>query len=443
MEKSVGVQVPLYPLTLKDNTLQVTITPLSEVLQEAEIEVSEEELQPHFDRAYRNFLPKAELKGFRKGKVPLPMVKQLYGEAIERDALDEIATDFYRKAMDEKNIHPFGRPTMVNMNFRRGELFRFKIKYEVRPDIKLQTYRGVKVEKPIHIVTDAELEKEIASIRRANGILSEAFSVTDENFIVTADVQDLDEAGTLIIGKKTTGARFSLYDESLVPEIRAALAAAEVGQTYRAKFSSSHGDHTHPIHIALTVTKIEHSALPDFDDAFAAKVTKGKVDSAEELRKQIRADLERYWRDQSAARLDDNIARAIVHAHDFPVPASLTESILDSYVDDIRAQSPDKKLPRDFDERKFREESQPGALWQAKWMLLKDRIAEEETIEVTDADIDAAATRGAATVGIDKDRLVRYYRTNGQATERILSEKIMSFLREHAKTTEKLADAQQ
>ena len=81
MEKSVGVQVPLYPRSFithrKVTTLQVTITPLSGVQQEAEIEVTHEELQPHFEKAYEKYRPKLEIKGFRKGRVPLPMIRKL------------------------------------------------------------------------------------------------------------------------------------------------------------------------------------------------------------------------------------------------------------------------------------------------------------------------------------------------------------------------------
>ena len=162
MEKSVGVQVPLYPRSFttdrKVTTLQVTITPVTDVQQEAEIEVTSEELQPHFEKAYEKYRPKLELKGFRKGKVPLPMIKRLYGEAIERDSLDSIADDLYQKAMQEKDIHPVGKASLVDMDFKRGESFRFKIKYEVRPSIKLEKYKGSRSKKKSTSVTEAEVE---------------------------------------------------------------------------------------------------------------------------------------------------------------------------------------------------------------------------------------------------------------------------------------------
>jgi len=420
--------------------VQVSITSVSDVQQEADIQLTQDEIQPMFERAYEKYRPKVEIKGFRKGKVPMPMIKQLYGEAIEQDALDDIASDFYRKAMEEKDIHPLGQPTMVDMDFKRGEHFHFKIKYEVRPGIRLGTYRGLKVEKPIHIVTEAEVESEIQKIRRANSSSAEAEAVTDTGYVVTADVQELDETGTPLIGKKTPGARFDLSDETLAREIGDALTGAVTGQTYRTKFESRHGDHSHTVHIALTVTKIDKVILPPFDGELVTKITGGKVTSVDEFRKNLRNDIERYWEEESTARLNDNIAKSLVEAHPFSVPESVVAGLLDSYVDDVRNRSRDRKLPKGFDEQKFRDENRSSATWQAQWLLLSGRIAEEEKISVSDAEIEAMAEREAGKIGIGKERLLEYYRKSSSATNRILSDKLMAFLRSHAKITEKIIE---
>jgi len=418
--------------------VQVTITSVSDVQQEADIQVSQDELQPMFEQAYAKYRPKVELKGFRKGKVPMPMIKQLYGEAIERDALDDIASDFYRKAMEEKGVRPVGQPTMVDMDFKRGDHFHFKIKYEVKPPIALGSYRGIAVEKPIHIVTDAEVEAEIAKIRRANSTMAEAERVTDTGYVVTADVQELDESGAPLIGKKTPGARFDLSDETLAPEISQALAAAAPGETRNAKFESQHGDHTHPVNIALAVTKVEQVTLPALDEALVKKVTGGKVDAVDQFRKNLRADIERFWEDESNARVNDNIARALVDAHPFTVPDAIVNGLLDSYVDDVRNRSRDRKLPKGFDEQKFREENRASAVWQARWILLKEKIAEQEKIAVSAAEIEELAEREAGKIGIAKDRLLQYYQKSGGVEDRLLSDKVMAFLRSHSRITDKI-----
>lgn len=416
--------------------MEVTINPLSEVLYEAEILVTNLELQPHFDRAYAEYRPKAELKGFRKGKVPLDMIKRIYGEAIEYKALDAVASEFYHQSMAERGIHPLGQPAMTDMDFQRGVHLRFKIKYEVKPEITLKNYKGVKVERPVHTVTDAEVDAEIMHLRRVNSTHVEASSVTDNEHIVTADVQELDEAGTPLIGKKSNNAKFYLADESLAEEIKDALRAAEVGGTYRTMVESSHDDHKHTTYLTMTVTKIEKVQLPEFDEALVKKLTGDKVTSTEEFLKGIRGDLQRYWDDQAERRAADAIVGEIVREHEFPVPDMLTNSILDAMMDDIRSKSRDRTLPRDFDEKTFREENRAYAIHQAKWILLKEKIAEAEHISVSDAEIEERAEADASRTGIAKDRLLEYYKSAGTINERILSDKILLFLKNHAKITD-------
>lgn len=312
--------------------MQVTINTISDVEQEADIEVSSEELQPHFEQAYVEFRPKIELKGFRKGRVPMNIVKQVYGQAIEYDALEGIASKLYHQAMQERNIEPMGRPSITDMDFKRGERFTFKIKYEVKPKIELKRYKGLELTRYVHPVTDQEVDEEIQRLRCINSTSEPAGKATDENHAVTADVQELDESGSPLIGRKTPDVRFHLIDPEVAPEIKEALKNAETGGTYRATIETQHGDHAHKSNLLLTVKNVEKVTLPEFNDELAKKVTGGKVATADELRANIRRDLEHYWNDLSNRRLDDDMAGEVVREHEFPVPPSLVEGYLDMMI---------------------------------------------------------------------------------------------------------------
>ncbi len=417
-------------------TVEVTIHPISSVQQEAEIQVSTTELQPLFDKAYEKYRKKVEIKGFRKGKAPLEMIKRMYGPVIEHESLDDAADQFYKQAMQERNIRPIGQPKLVDMNLKDDRSFWFKIAYETRPEVTLKKYKGIAAEKPVHTIADEEVNAEIEYLRRANSTSTEVPAVTDEHHVVIADVQELDDAGTPLIGRKNQGARFVLFDTGVPQEIRSALAQAEIGGTYKATFTTQHEDHSHAMAVAITPTKIEKVVLPAFDADFVKKITKDKVSTAEEFLSNLRTDLARYWDEQSERKVRDAVADEIVRSHEFDVPDSLVESFLDAFLEDIKNRSRDRQLPKGFDTNKFREESKATAVWQSKWMLLKEAIAEKENITVTDEDMDKLAAAEAARTGIDKDRLLQYYKSSGSASERLLSEKIMSFLREKAEVKE-------
>lgn len=421
--------------------MEVTINTISDVQREAEIFLTAEELQPHFERAYKKVAPQIEVRGFRKGKVPLEMIKKLYGEAIEQDALDDIANDSFRSAMEEKHIEPLGQPAMVNMDFQRGQHFRFTIQYEVKPTFELKPYKGLAVEKPVHHVTDEEVQSEIERLRRAHATLLGVTLVRDnDNHIITADVQELADDGMPLIGKKTPDARFELADEALVQEIRDVLAQAEVGGQYRVRFSAQHGDHTHQHQIELKVKRIEKVELPEFNDEFVRNITGDSTATTATFLETLRKDLETYWARQSERMLEQAIINELVRMHEFTVPESLVNFYLDSFVEDIKSRSRDGRLPSGFDEKRFREENRPYAVFQAKWALIRERLIEAEGITATEEDVERLAASEAASLGLDKERLLRYYRTSNAATERVLSAKLMAFLKDHARVTEKVVD---
>ena len=417
--------------------MDVSIQNLSEVQHEIAITLPHEELQPHFDRAYERFRPKAEVKGFRKGKVPLPMIRKIYGEAIEMDALDTVANDVFRQVAEERAIHPIGTPSMVDMDYRRGEHFRFTIRYEVRPEFTLEEYRGLAVEKPVHRVTDDELEHELEHILRLNAVMTPVERAEGDLAVVTADAQELDDAGMPLVGRVTKDAKFALDDRTLAAEIKDVLRGAQTGQEVRVRFESRHGDHTHPVHLGLTVKGVERVDLPPFDDAFVGKITGGKVTAAEEFRANLRRDLERYWDEQGRRAVDEAIASEIVRRHGFAVPDSMVNSLLDSYLDEIRSRSRDRRLPAGFEEKKWRDENRASAVWQAKWILLRSRIADAEGIAVANEDLSATAAEEAGRTQIPQERLLEYYRQSGAVGERILGDKLMAFLRGAAAITER------
>lgn len=412
--------------------MEVTINNLTDCDREVEISLSPEELVPHFEQAYKKATPSIEIKGFRKGKAPLSLIKKMYGDSIEYDALDDIANDSFKKTIEERNIQPIGTPNLVDMKYKRGEPFTFKIKYEVKPDFELKEYKGIKVEKKVQHATDKEVEAEVERLRHINATYEEAKKVTGTEFMVTADLQDLDETGTPLIGKKSEGMKIYLNEPDTEKEIKNALAHAEPGGVYTAKFTHQHGDHTHDVHLQITVKKIEKVILPEFNDELVKKITKEKYSSAAEFRKAIKEDLQRYFDEQSENQFVNDLTREIVRRHEFAVPESLVNSFIDTYIEDAKNQQPNKRLPKNFDEEKYRESLRPTAIWQAKWALIREKILKQEKIEVSDAEIQTMAEAESARLGIDKERLVQYYKSSEGALERIVNEKLIELLKNSA-----------
>jgi trigger factor len=420
--------------------METVTNDITEIEKELSVQLTADELVPHFERAYQRIQPKMEIKGFRKGKVPVEVIKKMYGEQIEFDSLDVIATDVYREVAKEKNIQPVGEPRLVDMDYKRGESFSFKIQYEILPQFTVSNYKGIQLEKLIHSVTEQEVSDEILRIRRANATLVEAQSADDDEHIVTADVQELDDTGFPMIGKKNENQRFYLGEETLIEEVKTKLRQASIGSPLRIKYESQHGDHTHKTHIEVTPKKIEKIQLPELDDAFVAKVTKNKVATVAAFRENLLKDLEAYWNDRSERKAMDMLAAEIVRRHDFPVPDSFVRGIIDRQLEDMKNRLPEKQFPPDFDETKYREDLRPSAIFQARWYLIRERIIEQEGLKIEDADLERIAEERSKQTGIEQEKLIQFFKSSEETQRQILSEKLITFLKLNAKITEKVTE---
>jgi len=416
--------------------VDVNVKNLSEVSRELEITAMPGDLLPHFDKAYRDYQPKLEIKGFRKGKAPLDLVKKMYGDVIEQESLENIASELYRQAVQEQTLQPIGDPVLVDMNYTRNERFWFKIRYDIRPTIQLKEYTGFDVEKPVHTLKDEELEEEILRLRRMNSTTEHVARATDDEHIVSGDAQELDKTGFPIIGKKNENARFYLADPSLEQPIKDALKNAEPAGEYRVQFSHQHDDHTHDVHLKINVSKVERVVLPEVNDEFVSKVTKEKVKTVEEFRTGLREDLVAYWDEKSRRGLTNNLVAELLRRHEFEVPESLVRGVLSGLLEQVKENSPDRELPRDFDVEQFAQRNRAYALYQAKWALLREELIKAEGITVEDADVVGIAEQEAAKLGIDKERLINYYKSSDQVRDRIVSDKLMKKLLDGVKVKE-------
>jgi trigger factor len=420
--------------------MDVTIKDITEVEKEIHVHIENQELLPYFDKAYKDYAAKVEIKGFRKGKAPLHLVKNMFGESIEYGSLDTVASDIFRIAANERNIRPIGDPTLTDIDYKRGQYLTFKVKYEVRPEFELKKYKGLQFDKLVHTVMDKEIDEEILRLQKSHSTAEEAQIADDEEHIITADLQQIDETGNPLIGKKDGDVRIYLGSETIYPEMKEALLKSKSGDTKRVIIEREQDGRKETDIIEASIKKVEKVKLPPFDDEFVKKISKSKISTTEEFQKQLRADIENFWREQSDRQLTDTIMSEIVRMHEFMVPESLVNSILDSIIDELKNRYPDKKLPHDFKENEYREKNKSYAVFQARWFLIREKILSTEDIRVEEKDLTAMAETESPKYNIEKERLIEFYKNSKSVQERILSDKLMTFLRNNSKITEKSAE---
>jgi trigger factor len=416
--------------------VEVTVKNTSEVSREVDIVAIPEDLRTHFEKAYKDYQKKVEIPGFRKGRVPMDMLKKLYGELIEQDALETIASELFRQAVREKELKPIGEPALTDLQYTRGENLKCTVRYEIRPQIVLKEYKGIPVRKLVHTITKEEIDKELERLQRINSTLEPAAKVDSSDYVVTVDLQDLDESGSSLIGKKTVGARFYLADEQLEQPFKDALAQAQVGMETRIQFEHSHGEHVHAVNTHVRVTNVEHVLLPALDDDFVTRITKERFKTVADLRANMMNDVHEYWKAKADRQVLNELIAEMLKRHEFEVPEALVRSVLDGLKEEMKQEQPGKRLPADFDDARFVEQNRAYAVAQSKWALLREELIAAEKLTVEDTDLEAIAEQESERIKIDKDRLIAFYKTSDQVKDRVLGDKLIKLLVQAASITE-------
>lgn len=411
--------------------MEFKVNKIDAVKQEVEFELTYADLAPHFEKAFQKYQKKAEIPGFRKGKAPVSMIKRMYGDMIEQASLEDVANDVYKKYLDENNVQPLGEAQMVDMDYEAKQIFKFKIKYEVKPEFELADYKGVEVNRTIHTVDEKMIDDEVKYLQSKHVTYEEAPKADGDEFTITMDVQKLDDAGIEIIGQGDKDVRFYLNDPQINKEFKEQLEEVAVGEERILNLPAQEEGKTEKYKVLCK--KVEKVIFPELNEEFFKNIYKDEeIKTIEAFREKVKNDLEGIYKNIGDQEIRNNIVNELIKLNDITVPDALVENILNSYVEDVKNQNPKRQLPKEFDEEEFRKQKRVDAILQVKWYLIRDKIIEAEKMEVTDKDLEPVIEADAKKYNLPVDKIKGVYESNPDVKYRVLDDKLMNFLIENA-----------
>lgn len=412
--------------------MEFKINKIDAVKQEVEFELTYADLAPHFEKAFQKYQKKAEIPGFRKGKAPVSMIKRMYGDMIEQASLEDVANDVYKNYLDENHVHPLGEAQMVDMDYEAKQLFKFKIKYEIKPEFELADYKGVEVNRTIHNVDEKMVDDEVKYLQSKHVTYEDAPKADGDEFSLTMDVQKLDETGTEIIGQSDKDVRFYLNDPQINKEFKEQLAEISVGEE---RILNLPGQEEGTIEkYKVLCKKVDKVIFPELNEDFFKSIYKDEeIKTTEEFRGKVKKELEGIYKNIADQEIRNNIVSELIKLNEIPVPDALVENILNSYIEDVKNQNPKRQLPKEFDEEEYRKTKRADAILQVKWYLIRDKIIEMEKIKVTDKDLEPVIEADAKKYNLPVEKIKAVYENNPDVKYRVLDDKLMNFLIENAK----------
>jgi len=412
--------------------LEKTIKDLGECKKEMLVVLTNDEIQDRLEKAYLNILPNINLKGFRKGKVPINVVKRLYGKEIEEDSLKEYAAEIFNNYVKENELKVIGEPNIHNIDKdNNGATITYH--YFAYPEFDLGEYKGIQIFEPIHSVSDEEIDKRIETIRYSYGKFEEVQTIENEDCLVKIKLDELDKETLVPILGKSEETQVYLKSDTVIKELKENLIGKTIGDSFIFN-PHKYDNHSPDTNYSVKVLSITQNIPAELNSELISNITQGRLTTYEELREELGYEIQDEWNEKSRMKMEDQIIEKLTEINDFDVPQHMVYSTSIKLAADVLGYNDKKK---EIDQQKLfnvAKDLEPLSKKLVKWSFIKEKIANKENIEIEEYDVENLAEKYYQN--LDIKTASKKILENEQIVSKLLERKVLDFLLDFAITTE-------
>ena len=424
--------------------IKVNIVEEKDCKKVLKIEVPSDRVLVEIENMYSNLEKVAEIPGFRAGKAPRSLIEKNFKQKVEKDVLEKLIASAYLDAVKEKNINPIAYPEISDVKFEAGKPMEFTAHVEIRPEVKLGKYKGIKVKKEPVEVKKEEVVKSLNYMRERQA----DFAPVEGRVIKEGDFVMIDFQGTAegVAPEKLKAVDYfcEIGSKKIFPEVEAALVGAsindvkEVPVEYKADFPGKDLAGKKVI-FKVTVKSIKEKKLPALDDEFAKDV--GDFKTLDELKKNVEDGLRKELEQKEKSRLTNSIIDEILRGMEFAVPQSLVANEVQHLIKDFEERMAQQGVTYDVIGKKkedIEKEYAEVGLKRVKAYLVLDEIAKAEKIEVSEEDVDGEIRTFLFKMGKEGENYKDYLKSEkgrDNIRNQMVQNKILDFLVKNAEVS--------
>mgnify|MGYP001396418428 FL=1 len=418
------------------------IEDLSSTEKKAIFDIDAKEVAKSFNAVVKLFQKDADLKGFRKGKVPLKVVESIYASQIDEEIKTRIINDNLRKLALEEKINIVKTSNLEFKDFNKEQNFEFSFNFEFIPEIKLSEYKSMEVEKEIFSIEQKDIDKAIENLllnfatneevaRRKKIQKKDILSINFSGKVEDKIIKDLVRENALI----------ELGNDSLIPDIEAEIKNMTLGEeknfdvTYPSEFPIAEAAGK-IVNCTVIINKIYKKVIPKLDDDFMKKLG---IESKEMLEERVASDLERSCNEKSEGSLRKNIGDKLISDNNFEFPKSFLTDEEKRLENEYLARMNEKGIKTEEVDSKTKGIIKESAERNVKLALIFAEISKVENILVDDNEIEQVIASIAKSQNTQISKVKKYYKDNNLMDDvkvKLTDEKVIRFLVSEAKIKE-------
>lgn len=408
-----------------------------------EVKVEADKFKEALTRAYKKNVKKFNVPGFRKGKVPMSVVKKYYGvEVLLEDAVNFAIEGSYANVLKENNVRPVDFPKVEVVQAEEGKDLIYTAEITVYPEVELGAYKGLNVEKKTYEVTEEEVAAKLKEMQEKNARVEVKEGAIENGNIAVIDFKGFID-GVAFEGGEGHDYSLEIGSGSFIDNFEEQLVGAKAGDKVEVNvtFPENYGKEElngKPAKFEVEVKEVKAKELPVLDDEFAKEVS--EFETLEALKEDTTKKLEEANTARAEREYEEAILRAVVENAKMDIPAVMVEQEIDRMVQNLaqRLQYQGLTLEQYFqftgtDAEKMREYMKENAETKVKTELVLEALQKAEKMEVLDEELKEKASEVAKLYGANDEKMVELLLQNQREAlvADVMTSKVINFLKEN------------
>jgi trigger factor len=397
-----------------------TVEKLSPTRVRINVEVPFTELQPDFDKAYKELAKQVRLPGFRPGKAPAKLLEARIGrEAMLDQVVGDAVPGRYTEAVTSSDVNPLGQPEIEITNKEYGQDLIFTAEVDIRPEIELPDLKELKITVDPIEVTDEEVDAELQSLRARFGTLKGVERAAENGDFVSIDLSATVD-GKEVPEAATEGLSHEVGSGQLIDGLDDAIVGLKEGESRVFTTTLAAGEQAgQEAQVTVTVKSVKERELPEPDDEFAQLAS--EFDTIDELKANLTEQVRRTKRIQQAEQIRDKALEVLLEQVEVPLPEKIVQAQVDDTLHNAihslehdEARFAEALEAQGSTREEFDADNRTNAEKAVKTQLLMDAIADKLNVQVGQNDLTERLVLMSRQYGLEPQQLLQYLQENNQ-----------------------------
>ena len=426
--------------------MKVTLEKEKENVVKLDITIPAKDAVDAYNNAVRKISQYVNIDGFRKGKAPRAVVERHVGtERIKQEAIENLMPRAINQAVADNDLDLIAQPYVTDYNFNVGEDLTVVAKAELRPEVTLGQYKGLKLEVKDAAVDEDAMQKQLDRLLEQNSIQETVIDrPTKETDIAVIDFDGYSN-GEKIQGGEAKNYPLDLAHSNFIPGFAEQLVGKNLNDEFEINvtFPSEYHDEKlkgQPATFKIKINEIKEKKLPELNDEFAQKV--GPFKTVDELKADIQKYLDSQRERTNKTNSENEVFKAVIDAAKVEIPQSMIDresnALRQEYVQRLAAQGINwESLVKAQGEDELLKNLSEDALTRIKNSLVIDKIAKEEKIKLEQKDLEEKFAQLGAAYGLKPQDLVKQLGQNPEIiasiSQQAMNDKVRDFLMQNNK----------